>query len=296
MSIYKHLDNISMSLGGAFIKQRYFSESVESPSIKEWFDVVTLDVPAINGEGYYPVNAHYEGVTNEAAFRIEQWKGDQYPTIIYHHGAAEGSYDFSFNRILKKDKNDIEANLIAIQALFNHDLKDFMNSIPSLSNYSVMLATSVLIVEELTDQIRKRSDNKIIVTGTSLGGFITNLHFTYYNTADYYKPMLSGARMGDVFIDSAYSKVTSENGKRNPDKLRSALNFQDDLRNQETKNLHLLLAKHDQLVKFDLQSQDFESEQISTIPYGHASGATKFKLLRQHILKDLPHLDGGASQ
>lgn len=294
MSIYKHLDNLSMSLGSTFIKQRYFSESVESRKIKEWFDVIQLDVPTIHGEGYYLVKAHYDGITNEAAFRIEQWKGDQYPTIIYHHGAAEGSYDFSFNRILKRDKNDIDANLIAIQALFNHNLKDFMNSIPNLSNYSVMLATSAMIVEGLTDQIKKLSNSQVIVTGTSLGGFVTNLHFTYFNTADQYKPMLSGARMGDVFIDSAYSKVTSMNGKNNPDKLRSTLNFQDDLKQRENGNLHLLMAKHDQLVKYDIQSQDFESEQIRTIPYGHASGATKFKLLRQHILKDLPPLDGGA--
>jgi hypothetical protein len=163
-----------------------------------------------------------------------------------------------------------------------------MDSISSLSNYSVMLATSALIVEDLIGQIKRTSKNKIIVTGTSLGGFVTNLHFTYFNTADSYKPMLSGARMGDVFIDSAYSKVTSANGKRNPDKLRSALNFQDDLRKQGQGNLFLLMAKYDQLVKYDLQSMDFESHQISTIPYGHASGATKFKLLRQHILKDLP--------
>lgn len=208
MNIYKHLDNLSMSLGGTFVKQRYFSDSVESRKVKEWFDVIQLDVPTIHGEGYYPVSALYDGVANEAAFRIEQWKGDQYPTIIYHHGAAEGSYDFSFNRILKKDKNDIDANLIAIQALFNHNLKDFMSSIPDLSNYSVMLATSALIVEDLIKQIKKLSNGQIIVTGTSLGGFVTNLHYTYFNTADSYKPMLSGARMGDVFIDSAYSKVT----------------------------------------------------------------------------------------
>lgn len=288
MGLYECIDNFSMSLGGALVKKRYFSESVESPKIKEWFDLVKLDVPAITGEGYYPIIVQYDGVTNEAAFRIEQWKGDQYPTIIYHHGAAEGSYDFSFNRILQKDKNDIDANLIAIQALFNHNLKEFMDSIASLSNYSVMLATSVMIVDGLIDQIKKRNNNPIIVTGISLGGFVTNLHFTYYNTADYYRPMLSGARMGDVFIDSAYSKVTSANGKKNPEKLRSALNFQEDFQKREQGNLFPLMAKHDQLVKYDLQGIDFEPDRISIIPFGHASGATKFKRLRQHILTDLP--------
>lgn len=287
MGLYEFFDNYSMSVGGALVKKKYFSEGVESRKIKEWLDLVSLDFPKINGDGYYPIKVQYEGVTNEAAFRIEQWKGVQYPTIIYHHGAAEGSYDFSFNRIFKKSKSNINANLIAIQALFNHSNKEFMNSILNLSNYTLMLATSVLIIENLINQIKKISNSKIIVTGTSLGGFVTNLHFAYYNTADYYKPLLSGARIGDVFINSAYSKVTSANGKMNPDKLRYALNFEDDIRKMEQKNFFPLMAKHDQIIKYDLQSIDFNPKQVSIIPFGHATGSTKFKLLRQHILKDI---------
>ena len=101
MGFNEFVDNYSMSIAGALIKKKYFSEGVESRKIKEWLDHVQLDFPKINGEGYYKIKVQYDGVTNEAAFRIEQWKGIQYPTIIYHHGAAEGGYDFSFNRILK---------------------------------------------------------------------------------------------------------------------------------------------------------------------------------------------------
>lgn len=287
MGLYEFIDNYSMSVGGALVKKKYFSQGVESRKIKEWLDLVKIDFSKINGEGYYPIKVQYDGVTSKAAFRIEQWKGVQYPTIIYHHGAAEGSYDFSFNRILKKDKSNIKANLIAIQALFNHSNKEFMDSILNLSNYTLMLAASVLIVENIINQIRKISNSKIIVTGTSMGGFVTNLHFTYYNTADHYKPLLSGARIGDVFINSAYSKVTSANGRMNPDKLRYALNFEDDIRKMEQKNLFPLLAKHDQIIKYDLQSLDYNPRQVSIMPFGHATGATKFKLLRRHILKGI---------
>lgn len=287
MGLYEFVDNYSMSIAGALIKKKYFSEGIESRKIKEWFDYVKLDFPKINGEGYYKIKVQYDGVTNDAAFRIEQWKGVQYPTIIYHHGAAEGGYDFSFNRILKKNKNSINANLIAIQALFNHSNKEFTDSIVYLSNYTLMLAVSTLIVENLTNQIRKISNNKIIVTGTSLGGFVANLHFAYYNTADYYKPLLSGARIGEAFINSAYSKITSANGKNNPEKLRHALNFEEDIKDMDQKKVSPLMAKFDQIVKYDVQSLDFNPNQVSIIPFGHATGATKFKLLRQHILKGI---------
>lgn len=289
MAVRECIDNFCMSIGGALTRDKYFSKGVESRKISEWLKFAKVDIPKINGEGYYPVNVQYEGNSKEAAFRIEQWKGEQYPTIIYHHGAAEGSYDFSFNRILAKNKDSIKANLIVIQALFNHNNKEFMKSIAHLSNYTLMLATSVLIAENIINQIRKVSTHKIVVTGTSLGGFVTNLHFTYYNTADLYKPLLSGARIGEVFIDSAYSKVTSNNGKMNAGKLRDALNFEDDLKDRDQKNLFPLMGKYDQIIKYDIQSLDFNPKQVTIIPFGHAMGATKFKLLRQYILEGLDH-------
>ena len=287
MSLHKFIDNLGITVGGTLINNRYFSAGVDSKRVKDLLTEVELDLPKIKEEGYYPFNVKHEGVSYEAAFRIEQWKGGQYPTIIYHHGAAEGSYDFSFNRILAKNKNDIGANLIAIQALFNHNNKEFLESIAYLSNYTLMLAASVLTVEHLIRQVKMISDNRVIVTGLSLGGFVTNLHFAYYNTADIYKPILAGARLGEVFLDSAYAKMTADKAKADPEKLRTILNFEDDIRNLDQKNIFPLLAEYDQLVKYDTNSVDFNSEQISQMPYGHSTGATKFSLLRKHILKGL---------
>lgn len=288
MNAYGLLDEFAMSMGSAAAKKyKYFRKSVESKRVCDLLKEMSVDVPKINGEGYYTVDIVVEGKTEEAAFKVAQWKGNEYPTIIYHHGAAEGSYDFSFNRILAKKKSNIQANLIGIQALFNHSNKEFMESIAYLSNYMEMLAGSVLLIEGLIEQIRQTSDQKIVVTGTSLGGFVTNLHFAYYNTADLYKPMLAGARIGDVFVDSAYSKMTSDNGKANAETLHDVLDFWNDVRNKNQDNLFVLLAKYDQLIKYDVHRVDFDAEHVTIIPYGHSTGATKFKRLREHVLSGL---------
>lgn len=288
MNAYGLLDEFAMSMGSAAAKKyKYFRKSVESKRVSDLLTEMSVDVPKIDGEGYYTVDIVVEGKTEEAAFKVAQWKGNEYPTIIYHHGAAEGSYDFSFNRILAKKKSDIQANLIGIQALFNHSNKEFMESIAYLSNYMEMLAGSVLLIEGLIEQIRQISDQKIVVTGTSLGGFVTNLHFAYYNTADLYKPMLAGARIGDVFVDSAYSKMTSDNGKANAETLHDVLDFWNDVRNKNQDNLFVLLAKYDQLIKYDVHRVDFDAEHVTIIPYGHSTGATKFKRLREHVLSGL---------
>lgn len=288
MNAYGLLDEFAMSMGSAAAKKyKYFRKSVESKRVSDLLKEMSVDVPKIDGEGYYTVDIVVEGKTEEAAFKVAQWKGNEYPTIIYHHGAAEGSYDFSFNKILAKKKSDIQANLIGIQALFNHSNKEFMESIAHLSNYTEMLAGSVLLIEGLIEQIRQTSDQKIVVTGTSLGGFVTNLHFAYYNTADLYKPMLAGARIGDVFVDSAYSKMTSDNGKANAETLHDVLDFWNDVRNKNQDNLFVLLAKYDQLIKYDVHRVDFDAEHVTIIPYGHSTGATKFKRLREHVLSGL---------
>lgn len=288
MNAYGLLDQFAMSMGSVAAKKyKYFRKSVESKRVSNLLKEMSADVPKITGEGYYTVDIQFEGKSEEAAFKVAQWKGNNYPTIIYHHGAAEGSYDFSFNNILAKKKSDIQANLIGIQALFNHSNKEFMESIAHLSNYTGMLAGSVLLIEGLIEQIRQISNQKIVVTGTSLGGFVTNLHFAYYNTADLYKPMLAGARIGDVFVNSAYSKMTSDNGKANAETLCDVLDFWNDVRDKNQDNLFPLLAKYDQLIKYDVHRVDFEAEHVTIIPYGHSSGAAKFKILRQHILNGL---------
>ena len=288
MSINGFIDNYAMSIGALVArKHKYFSKGIESKKIIDVANSLNIDMPNIKGSGYYPFFVEYEDKKQEAAFNIEQWIADESPVIIYHHGAAEGSYDFSFKKILAKNKNEIKANLIAIQAPFNQNNKTFLESIAYLSNYTFMLAGSVVIIDKLVDQLRKLGSEKIIVTGVSLGGFVTNLHFTYRNSADEYRPLFAGGKLADAFIDSAYSKVTSINGKNNPKKLRETLNFDADLINKDQSKLYPLLGEHDQIVKYETQRNSYNSSNLKTIPYGHATGSTKFKLLREFILDAL---------
>lgn len=288
MNKFELIDKISMSIASIATKNnKYFSSTCDSRTLIEILAFLEVDIPIINGSGYYKSNVIYEGKIEEAAFRIEKWKGFNYPTIIYHHGAAEGSYDLSFNKILANKKNDIDANLIAIQAIFNHSNKEFIESIKDLSSYSLLLASSARLIEEIISQIKQKGDSKIIVVGTSLGGFVTNIHFTYFNSAQTYIPLLAGARLADVFLNSEYSKVTSKNIYNRKDLVKTVLNFDKDFIAVEQSNIFPLFAKYDQIVKYYVHNQDFLKENITTINYGHSTGATKFKLLRNHILKYL---------
>ncbi len=285
MGIYELTDKLSVIISRLFMKDKYFSKCADSKSVCEWLEAVHIELPAIASEGFYTASVQYDGKRSEAAFRIAQWKGPQYPTIIYHHGTAEMTYDFSFNRILGKHKKNVDANLIAIQALFNHSTKEFCKSIAFLSDYTLMLASSVLLIEKLIASLKTIGNGKIIVTGTSLGGFVSSMHNAYYNTADDYRPLLAGTRIAEVFLHSAYTKLVAPGTRLSSAKLYKALNIEGGSINAQLGKMHPLLARFDQIVVFGTHRTDFVPEQLTVIPYGHITGSAKFKLLRSHILK-----------
>ncbi len=287
MSIHKWIDKTSMAIAGKAVKKKYFSESVVSQHLSEYLDKIELSIFQIEGEGFYKIDATYDDKTYEGGIAVEKWIGDEHPVIIYHHGAAEGSYDYSFKRILGREKETIPANLIAIQALFNHNNKEFMDSIASLSNYTLMVATSALIMEKLVVNLKQKGSPRVILCGTSLGGFVTNLHYTYFGGADVYCPMLAGPFMGNALVESAYTKVMSELGKENARQVNAALNFDQDFSRKEDENIFPLMASDDQIVVMALQSKHYKEKDMTIIPYGHATGATKYSLLREHITQFL---------
>ncbi len=288
MNWYSLIDNLSMNIASlATRKYAYFSQDVAGSRISDLLKLITFSIPIIENAGHYTTMIGYNGTRNEAGFHVAQWKGFDYPTIIYHHGAAEGSYDLSFNKILANERNLIDANLICIQAMFNHNNLEFMQSIRSLANYCLLLASSTKLIEAIICQIRTKSCANIVVAGTSLGGFVTNLHCTYYQSADSYVPLLAGARLGDVFLDSAYSKVTAKSALSHKHKILGCLNFEIDFKEQNRSKVFPLLSKYDQIITYDVHRQDFKPDTVRTILYGHATGATKFKMLREHILSHL---------
>lgn len=286
MNRYSFLDKVSMHIGSKIAgKHTYFCDGIESKSIEEMLTSIHVASPTIKGEGFYRVRISYEQLDLEAGFRIAQWVGESYPTIIYHHGAAEGSYDRSFKSILARKMTMIKANIIGIQAIFNHSNREFMESIGTLSNYVLLLSSSTALIEHIIRKLTPPGSGKYIVTGTSLGGFITNLHACFFNSADVYLPLLAGARLGDVFTHSAYSLVTSSKIQNCPEKIHKVLNFDQKFRKCNQEKIFPVLGKYDQIIIYDVHKQDFLEKNIKTIPYGHASGATKFDFLRAHILE-----------
>ncbi len=125
----KHIliDNLTANIGSLISgKMKFFVGSTDSQSFKELISSTALSAPEITSEGTYEIRAANKSVGDlDPAFRVEKWIGDDYPSIIYHHGNNESPFDYrkraknSFMNIFVKDRDKFEANLIVVRALFS---------------------------------------------------------------------------------------------------------------------------------------------------------------------------------
>jgi len=286
MSIHGVIDQLAVGLGAKFMP-KYFREGIDSPPVAEHLKQVNIKMPQIEGEGDYEVNSASLAGDLNPAFRLAQWLGTEYPAVIYHHGAAETPFDYGFKRIFPYRKEKIEANLFLVRAPFHRNMKDFQNGIRTLNNVAAMLAVSVTLIEELVQYNRQAGAGKVLVAGTSLGGFITNLHHIFFNSADVYTPLLAGLAMDDAYLNSVYSMATDLKARENPEAIKEVLNFESGFVSKDNSNVFPLLAVHDRLICHERQKTSYGDLAVEEISKGHTTGALAYRVLREHVLKHL---------
>ena len=293
----KHIffDNLTASAGALIAgKKKFFAKSIQSPTLEEHVAIAELTIPAIKSEGIFEVIAKTPVGEVDPAFCVARWKGTNYPTIIYHHGNNERPFDFKktakntfYNIFINREEN-VEANLIVVRAPFhNCPLKHYQKRMVELGNFTAMIATSVKLNDEIIQQVKKVSSQPIITSGISLGGWVTNLHRGIYNTSSAYAPIMAGTFLGELFLKSKYRKMASQMALNNPEKIRKVLNFSNVFEKQNTPNVFPLLARYDQFIEYDVQSESYKGYPLKTIESGHVTGALNSKELSRHLLSVL---------
>jgi pimeloyl-ACP methyl ester carboxylesterase len=285
MNLHAWIDGFTMRLSALLMPRcRYFSESVESASVVEHLGGVRLDMPDMHGEGEYQVVANTQVGKLSATIRVVQWRGREFPTVVYHHGTAESPTDTSLKFILPYHRSDIAANLILVQAPFHGSTREFWRGVARLDRYTAMVATSVHMVEAAVRYAREQGSPRVLVAGTSLGGFVANLHHARYNSAEVYVPIMAGAALGDALLSRAYGHVLSPRARRCPERIRKALNFEVAYAGARRDRGYPVLASHDQIVLYYRQAPCYDGRPILAIKAGHITGAFKAAALREHIL------------
>jgi pimeloyl-ACP methyl ester carboxylesterase len=298
MNKHIFLDRLTARIGAlAAGKKKFFSESLDSPSFEELVRAIGVDAGNPAGEAIHELTATTPSGVTGTAYRVAQWLGWEHPTIIYHHGNNERPFDFrkpaknTFLHVFVRARKDFAANLIVVRAPY-HDgsLKEYKEKMTGLQPFMTMLATSVALNEALVRAIRAHSDQPVITCGISLGGWATNLHRSLYNSSTAYVPVMAGTFLGELFLQSAYSRLTGKLALEHPEQIRQRLNFSEAFGRVAAANVFPLLARHDQFIEFDIQSRSYEGHPVAVLENGHVTGALNAGGIRDFVLQVLNKL------
>lgn len=291
--MHAFIDKYSVAMTALLMKnERWFSDSIDSPGFRNQLSDIAMPLPIIEGEEVYELEATSSEKSLDPAFHVVKWRGPAYPTIIYHHGNNESPFNYgigsknTFKSILYKNRDAIDANLISLRAPYhNNGMKYYFGKMSRLSEFTAMLSTSVNLVESLVQLLRNSGCERVAVSGLSLGGWVINLHRSFYNSAHVYIPIFAGASLGELFLTSCYQQLSSDLAKGNPEIIRTCLNFGQEFKKIEDENVYPLLAKFDQIIDFNVQSQCYDKKKVAVINKGHITGALSSDELREHILR-----------
>ncbi len=301
MKMNKHqlLDRLTCRVGAVAAGQKkFFAKSIGKEAFKEVILSIQMDLPEIQGEGEYKVMGRTDKKEITGDFMVYQWLGKDYPTLIYHHGNNEQPFNFgktaknTFRDIIKNRKDQLQANVILLRAPF-HDqgLKAYTEKLTEGENFITMLAFSAVMADRLVKVLKEKTQKPVAVAGFSLGGWVTNLHKTYFDTADAYIPMAAGALLGELFITSPYRALAGEPALEDPKELRRTMNFQEDFLMKSQDNIYPLLGEYDQIIEYPVQSASYPDCLINKVEKGHVTAATDGELLFNHIQKSLQQME-----
>lgn len=274
-------------------RRRLFSRNLESPSFQELIRTIELNVPEINGAGHYDAETVTPYGTFRPAFKVVQWLGNDFPTVIYHHGNSEKPFKFrrfarnTFFNIFLNTATPVKANLIALASpLHTVPLKEYRSRAGDLRQFIIAIAVMPVLVEKIISQLKQRVTKPIIVSGISFGGFVTNLHRAFFNTADTYIPILAGSAMDRLFFDSVFSQIVSPVVHENPEKMKDIMNFEKLFMKIPDKNIFPLLGRYDQFVELSVHSRCYEGHTVNIADLGHVTTAYCTQTMREHIFKN----------
>ena len=299
MNVHELLDVGTIEFSAALARNaKFFTRSLDSRPLIEVAAESEASVDDVGRAGERIVSVDTPVGAFEAAYMPWQWRGPDYPTLIYHHGSGERPFDFgrfssnSFRRLFVAADEAIPANLVAVRAPFHDGSNmDYARAMGDLENFVGMLAASVGLIDALATRASERTSSPILASGISLGGWAVNLHRACFDTVDQYVPIFAGAALGEMFVSSVYRKMTAGTAQRRPDHLREVLDFEEAFTAVGADDCFPLLARYDRIIEYDRQRPAYERMPLSVLDNGHVTGSLATNRLREHILSVLSACD-----
>lgn len=285
MGKHEFVDRLAVALGSLYGDSlRFFRDGVDSPHVSELVREVSADVPPPDSPTRMEVPMRYRDREMQAAYRVFQWAGPRAPAIIFHHGSGDYPFDRRVAKVFGGNRAPDGVTIIATTIPFNTSGKmEYVRAVGRLENFALMLAGATILIEGVLSHLRAGGCRTVTVGGMSLGGWITNMHKAYFDSATDYRPVFAGAAPDHLFRETVYSKMAAKAGREHPEAISAVLNFERDFESVDNRNVFPLLARYDQYIMLERQSRIYQPGNVAVIDYGHVTGSMQNDLLAQHL-------------
>ncbi|KKQ36077.1 MAG: hypothetical protein US53_C0065G0007 [Candidatus Woesebacteria bacterium GW2011_GWA1_37_7] len=225
-----------------------------------------------------------EGITN--IYLHNEYLTER-PSIIFHHGHGR------LNPIhLKLFANKVffeKFNLFSVKAAHHDSISALRNKcINTFTNLSCVMCASTLAINEIIDFHKNNSNKKIAVAGVSMGGSIAALHYFYFDSADYYFPIISYPNLGEIILDKnikefVYNYETVSKNKS----ILNSFRIPKELMNKPKNKIVPILANSDEIINFKKASDFWKGYEMVNFNVGHNTIFIKMEDIRKLILEKI---------
>jgi hypothetical protein len=288
--LHKGIDRLHVALVQRLFPP-LFRRGQTAVSFAEHLAAVRLVLPVLPTTGRYPLSAQTLVGRLDAGVYVRLQSRPELPVLVYHHGIAEFPYDKTFRGIFRA-RLPIAAHLVAIRAPYHRSYVDCARGLATLEQFLAMCAVSVALIEAVRQRLVEQGAQGSLVTGTSLGGFLSLLHHLAFGTADCYVPLLAGPDLAHVVLATQYRRLVALQALARPEHLQARLDFRPDFLGSPQQRVFPLLAQYDLCMLYAHQQACYAAHgvPVKTLARGHITGTLAFAALRAHVLSCLSTL------
>lgn len=208
------------------------------------------------------------------------------PTLVFHHGLGDVKGNVQA-RILSNGEFFELFNVISIKAAHHNGVKDFKrNCMNTFLNFTVSNAASVHIMEEMRKVHNNLSEKPTVITGFSMGGVLSSWHYLFFNTAEFYFPIISYPEFSEIIFAPEHKAAINQYEKRIKNKsYTDCYKVPEELKDKQKDNVVVFLGINDEIIFYDRAKKYWEGFKVHSYPVGHFSIVLKMSEIRKEIKK-----------
>ncbi len=266
---------------------RLYSQDTNNPNFPSFAKVLETTESTLNPD--WTLTSKFEGNICETKINFMNTYSPLKPTFVFQHGLLITNHKANLDAIISKSFYK-DFNIVSIKAAWHTSpITVVTEALASFNNTVLMLASSVHAIEEVYRFHNQISKKALVVCGTSMGGITCSNHYFYYNTADYYFPIVAHPNFARLIISPKYASFFADFSSMESNK--SYLECMDipietvSLANKT--KMFPILATLDEAVPYMEARAFWSSFTVKEYRCGHFEIVKYAKSIRQYILDNI---------